>query len=305
MTETTGKYADFEGLRAQAVALRREGLSRRQIRDRLHVDNNDLLNRLLQGEPAPEWTKRPRAKDDLREKARELRLRGMTYDQIQVELGCSKGSISLWVRDLPKPEPSRSTVEQARLAGRMRWDHELAVRDAERQRTKASAREETLGMSDRELFYTGIALYWAEGTKDKVYDRREGVTFINSDPDVIVVFLAWLELLEVPRQSLAHRVMIHETADVPAAERYWAGLVGVDVSALRKTTLKRHNPKTVRKNVGESYRGCLVVRVARGADLYRRIEGWWSGIATDAASRLGARTDSGLEGIDRPGTVGP
>lgn len=51
MTHASGKYADFEGLRKQAVALRREGLSRRQIRDRLYVDNNDILNRLLEGEP--------------------------------------------------------------------------------------------------------------------------------------------------------------------------------------------------------------------------------------------------------------
>ncbi|MEU3972255.1 hypothetical protein [Streptomyces bacillaris] len=295
MTETTSKYADFEGLRARAVALRREGLSRRQIRDRLHVDNNDLLNRLLQGEPAPEWTKRPNAKDDLRAKARELRLQGMTYDQIQVELGCSKSSISLWVRDLPKPERSRDAIEQARLAGRMRWDHELAVRDAERQRTKAAARGETVTMSDQELFYAGVALYWAEGGKDKVYDRRENVTFINSDPGVVAVYLAWLDLLGVERDRLSYRVMIHETADVPAAERYWAGLVGIDVSALQKTTLKKHNPKTVRKNVGEAYRGCLVIRVAKGATLYRRIEGWWSGIAAGATSRL--------EGGDRPGRV--
>ena len=69
MAHPTGKYADFEGLREQAVALRREGLSRRQIRDRLHVDNNDILNRLLQGEPAPDWTRRPNAKDDLRARA--------------------------------------------------------------------------------------------------------------------------------------------------------------------------------------------------------------------------------------------
>ncbi|MGY5001566.1 hypothetical protein [Streptomyces griseus] len=295
MTETAGKYADFEGLRERAVALRREGLSRRQIRDRLHIDNNDILNRLLQGEPAPEWTKRPNAKDDVREKARELRLRGMTYDQIQVELGCSKSSISLWVRDLPKPERSRSAIEQARLAGRMRWDHELAVRDAERQRTKSAARKETATMSDRELFFAGIALYWAEGSKDKTYDRRENVTFINSDPDVIAVYLAWLDLLDVSRDRLSYRVMIHETADVPAAESYWADLVGIDVSALHKTTLKKHNPKTVRKNVGDSYRGCLVIRVAKGATLYRRVEGWWSGIAAGATSRL-------MSG-DRPGRV--
>ncbi len=74
--------ATFEELREQAVALRREGLSRRQIRDRLKVHNNNLLNRLLDGEPPPEWTKRPNAKDDLRAAAREMRTRGMTYDEI-------------------------------------------------------------------------------------------------------------------------------------------------------------------------------------------------------------------------------
>ncbi|MGI5398434.1 hypothetical protein ACQEVG_03040 [Streptomyces sp. CA-135486] len=284
MTEILGKYADFEGLREQAITLRREGLSRRQIRDRLHIDNNDILNRLLEGEPPPAWTKRPNAKDDLRAKARELRLQGLTYDQIQVELGCSKGSISLWVRDLPKPE-RRDPSQQAKLAARKRWEHELAVRDGKRQQTKAAAAREVGSVTDRDLFVVGVALYWAEGSKDKPYDRRENVTFINSDTDVIEVYLAWLDLLGVKPEHLRYRVMIHESADTEAAERYWAELVGVDVSTFQKTTLKKHNPKTVRKNIGENYRGCLVVRVAQGADLYRRIEGWWSGMATVATAR--------------------
>lgn len=189
MANSHGKYADFEGLRERAVALRRAGLSRRQIRDRLHVDNNDILNHLLEGEPPPEWTKRPNAKDDLRDRARELRLQGWTYDQIQVELGCSKSSISLWVRDLPKPE-RREPTEQAKLAARKRWEQELAVRDEGRQRTKAKAAQEIGELSDRELFITGVALYWAEGTKDKPHARRERVTFVNSDPSMIRLFLA-------------------------------------------------------------------------------------------------------------------
>ncbi len=150
MTHPPSKYANFEGLRERAVALRREGLSRRQIRDRLHVDDNDLLNRLLEGERPPEWTKRPNAKDDLRDRARELRLQGWTYDQIQVELGCSKSSISLWVRDLPKPE-QRDPTEQAKLAARKRWEHELTVRDERRRETKAAAAREIGALSDREL----------------------------------------------------------------------------------------------------------------------------------------------------------
>ncbi|WP_432057469.1 hypothetical protein [Streptomyces sp. bgisy022] len=277
MTHVHSKYADFESLREQAVALRRAGLSRRQIRDRLHVDNNDILNRLLQGEPAPEWTKRPNAKDDLREKARELRLQGWTYDRIQVELGCSKGSISLWVRDLPKPE-RREATEQARLAARKRWEHELAVRDEQRRQTKETAAAEIGIMSERDLFIAGVALYWAEGAKDKPYDRRENVLFVNSDPGVIKLYLAWLLMLGVERERISYRLMIHATADVEGAKRYWADLVGVDVSRFQKTTIKKHNPKTVRKNVGDTYHGCLVVRVSQGADLYRRIEGWWGGM---------------------------
>ncbi|MFF9781612.1 hypothetical protein [Streptomyces nigrescens] len=276
------EHPDYESLRPQAVALRRAGLSRRQIRDRLHVHNNDILNRLLEGVPAPDWTRRPNAKDDLRARARELRKQGLTYDRIQVELGCSKSSISLWVRDLPKPKPLRTPGEQARIAREKRWEHELAVRDRERRETKSAATQEVGDLSDRELLFAGAALYWAEGAKDKPYKRREHVQFVNSDPGVIEVFLAWLRLLGVEPDRIAYRVMIHMTADVEAAERYWAELVGVDVAALQKTTIKKHNPKTTRKNVGEGYRGCLVVRVLQSAELYRRIEGWWYGIVLGA-----------------------
>lgn len=290
MTETTSKYADFEGLRTQAVALRREGLSRRQIRDRLHVDNNDLLNRLLQGEPAPEWTKRPNAKDDVREKARELRLQGMTYDQIQVELGCSKGSISLWVRDLPKPERKRSREESSAI-GQRGWEATLQRRDVERQAQKQRAADEVGAMTDRELFLLGVGLYWAEGTKSKPYRTQERVTFVNSDPGMIAVFLAWLRLLGVDDDALRFHVLIHETADAAGAERFWADLTGAAPSAFGKTSLKKHSPKTNRKNVGENYRGCLAVRVLKSAELYRRIEGSWYGIVLGAetASRSNVR----------------
>ncbi|MFI5830674.1 hypothetical protein ACIA6C_26075 [Streptomyces sp. NPDC051578] len=294
MTETRRRPGDgtgglrtgattFEALREQAVTLRREGLSRRQIRDRLHVHNNDILNRLLEGEPAPEWTKRPNAKDDLRAKARELRLQGLTYDQMQVELGCSKSSISLWVRDLPKPERHR-TPEEASVNAKRGWERTLDARDEERRRIKQEAAAEITELSERELFILGVGLYWAEGSKDKTYDRRERAIFVNSDPDMIRTYLTWLRLLGVDGKQIRCAITIHESADVPAAEAYWADLVGKSGAVFLKTTLKRHNPKTVRKNTGENYYGCLAVRVLRSAGLYRRIEGWWCGIVGAAAA---------------------
>ncbi|MCC9710121.1 hypothetical protein E4N62_35595 [Streptomyces sp. MNU76] len=285
MAHPHSKYADFETLRDQAVALRREGHSLRQIRDKLKIFNNDLLNRLVKGEPPPEWTKRPNAKDDLKAKARELRLQGWTYDQIQLELGCSRSSISLWVRDLPKPQP-RYTPEERQALMHEGLARLRAAENEARSESKHAAHQDVQTLSARELFMVGVALYWAEGAKSKSYDRRERVTFVNSDPGVIETYLAWLDLLDVDRERPRYRVLIHESADVEAAHRYWAELVQVDTSVFARPTLKRHNPKTVRKNTGEDYHGCLVVTVARSAHLYNRIEGWWQGIVAQAQERL-------------------
>ncbi|MDO0927339.1 helix-turn-helix domain-containing protein [Streptomyces sp. TG1A-8] len=277
MTPSSGKYADFEGLRERAVALRRGGHGLRRIGDELGVRDKDVLSRLVKGEAPPEWTKRPRAKDDLRERARALRLQGWTYDRIRAELGCSKSSVSLWVRDLPRPEPTCTPEErQARMNAGLARLH--AARDQERRAAKQAAAEAVGALSDREPYLAGVALYWAEGTKDKPHARRQSVEFVNSDPGVIGVFLAWLDLLGVGRDRLHCRVVIHDSADVAAAERHWADLVGRERSDLGRTVLKRYGPKTVRKNTGESYRGCLGIEVRRGADLYRRVEGAWYGI---------------------------
>ena len=125
----------------------------------------------------------------------------------------------------------------------------------------------------------GVALYRAEGSKDKPYSRRERVTFINSDESVIRLFLTWLQLLGVPLDDLILRVQIHESADVAAAEQYWADVVGLPRDALRRSTLKRHNPKTVRHKTGATYHGCLTITVRKSSEFYRQIEGWWSALA--------------------------
>ncbi|WP_121709333.1 hypothetical protein [Streptomyces sp. E5N91] len=289
MARSQNKYADFEELRERAVALRRAGYSIRQIRDELKVFNNDILNRLVEGEPPPEWTRRPNAKDNLRERARQLRLEGWTYDQIQMELGCSKSSISLWVRDLPRPKPKHTTEEQRALM-RAGLDRLNASRDRERTAVKKAAAAAIGQLSDRELFIAGVSLHWAEGAKDKEYRRTEVLQFINSGPNVISLFLRWLDLLEVTRDRLTVRVSIHESADVKAAEEFWSAATGIDVSAFSRATLKKHNPRTTRKNTGNSYHGCLMIYVCKSADLYRRMEGAWYGIvgaapATDLENR--------------------
>ena len=101
------------------------------------------------------------------------------------------------------------------------------------------------------------------------------MAFINSDPALIGFFLRFLDTAGLPRDDLIFRVYIRETAE--AAHRFWLDLTGAQASQFRRPVLKHHNPKTVRKNVGEGYRGCLRIDVRRSGDLYRRIEGWATG----------------------------
>src|SRR5580704_7128160 len=128
-------------LRARIVQLRREGRSRRQIKEILGPMSNTTLDDALRGEPPPEWTRRPNAKDALRAKARELRLQGLDYEEIVAQLGVSKSSVSLWVRDLPRPPRVAPERCAARTSERMRryWATERPVRAAKHTATSAAA----------------------------------------------------------------------------------------------------------------------------------------------------------------------
>src|SRR5215471_14872827 len=84
---------DLLQLRRQAIALRRAGKSRRQIKEALGSMSNTTLSWALRGEPPPQWTLRPNAKDAMRAKARKLREQGLDYEEIADALGVSKGGV--------------------------------------------------------------------------------------------------------------------------------------------------------------------------------------------------------------------
>ena len=50
------------------------------------------------------------------------------------------------------------------------------------------------------------------------------------------------------------------------------------IRKLQNVRLKRHNIKTKRKNIGESYYGLINIRARRSTNLNRKISGWIEGI---------------------------
>jgi hypothetical protein len=161
----------------------------------------------------------------------------------------------------------------------VRWEPHRKARDADRAAAGDRLVDWVGELSDREVILVGAVAYWCEGGKEKPWHRsNHGLQFINSDPGLVRLFLRYVELLGVQRAGLTYRLSIHESGDIPAATQWWAGVVGVPAEAFRRATVKTHNPSTVRRNVGDSYRGCLTVYVPKSGRLYWEVEGVMRGI---------------------------
>ena len=186
--------------------------------------------------------RRPRAKDDPHARARELRATGLDYEEIAAALSVSKSSVSLWVRDMPRPE--RLSYEECRKrsaeGSRLYWEAERPAREAQREAVRAAAAGQIGVLSKREIRIAGAIAYWCEGAKSKPYHRQERVVFINSDPGLIKFFLRFLREAGVEPGQLRFRVHIHETADVAAAEQFWQSVTGAPPDRVENTQSADH-----------------------------------------------------------------
>jgi transcriptional regulator with XRE-family HTH domain len=151
-------------VREEAIALRLAGKSIREIKDTLGPVGKRTLSTALKDTPPAEWTRRPNAKDDLREKARELRTQGLSYNEIVAQLGVSKSSVSLWVRDIPCPERFRYVHNERRLEGLRKFNEARTARHATESETAAAEIGE---LADRELLIAGAIAYLVRGGEEQ------------------------------------------------------------------------------------------------------------------------------------------
>lgn len=261
-----------------------EQLSVRQISERLQLGRNQVRE-LLRGVPAPEWTRRPNAKDVLRAEALELRADGCSVNEIAQQLGVARSTAYQWVRHLPLDRTEEQVARRrthTRAMTEARWAGHREARDAAQAAEWARAADRVGPIGDRDLLLLGSAIYWCEGTKSKPWRRDDRLQFTNTDPGLLAIFLRFLDVCGVARDVPSYRVSIHQQADASAAVAWWAETLGLPVERFQRSVVKRHNPATVRHNTGTGYHGCLVITVPRSRELYWRVEGVMRGLAGEA-----------------------
>lgn len=159
-----------------------------------------------------------------RQRARELRAQAWTLLDIATELGVSKSSVSLWVRDVEfTPNPRRRTR-------RPRPSSLLVRKLAEIERLDSEAVVEIGRLTERELLVAGTALYAGEGFKS---DGHVGMA--NTDPHLLRMFVTWLRRnFEIDESRLRVRLYLHEGLDLEAAEHFWSELLNISRSQFRR-----------------------------------------------------------------------
>ena len=133
-------------------------------------------------------------KTDQKARAISMRKQGLTYSEIRRDIPVAKSTLSLWFHDVGLAEHQKQRITAKRIEGQKRGAEARRTQRIKVQHDIWSAAEKEIGeLSRRELWLIGIALYWAEGAKEKTWRTGARLIFSNSDPRMIRAFVAWIK----------------------------------------------------------------------------------------------------------------
>lgn len=186
------------------------------------------------------------AKRIQRETARRMRMDGMSVRDIAAHLGVSKGSVSVWVRDIVLTDEQINTLKQQQHRyGAQNKGARINQAKYQQQRLEFQQEGRLRAQSGSHLHMAGCMLYWAEGAK-----RRNSVYFVNSDPHMMLLFLRFLrDEMQVTDASISLYIHCHysELSEQERIENYWLNLFNLPADCLRKTQVK--SGSDTRKNI--------------------------------------------------------
>lgn len=225
------------------------------------------------------------SKEDLKQKAIKLRREGQTYSEILDVIPVAKSTLSLWLREVCLSKKQTQKITQKRIDGQKRGAQAQKNKRVNKQKEIIeSAQYDIKSISNRELWLIGIALYWAEGSKSKEHNTSVGISFSNSDPNMIYIFIEWLRrCLGIDDKDIITSLYIHElhkhrTKDILDI---WGKKINKPLSFFKYVYYKKNKIKTNRKNTGDLYIGLLRVNIKASSDLNRKITGWIKGICSN------------------------
>ncbi len=218
----------------------------------------------------------------IKDEVRRLRRNGLSLSQIYEKTKVPITTIRSWISSITLSKEQKETLinrtQKALQRGRIKAQRLKKEKRAILEKTLLSKGIREIGkLSSREFFFIGIALYWAEGFKNK-HERRLG--FCNSDPAMIKFYVTWLEkALSIKKKNLIVRLTlnIYYKNKTRELEEYWSRITAIPLRQFTKPFYQ--NSLWKRQYNTDTYRGVLRIHVKNSLDYLLTMRGWIKGLA--------------------------
>lgn len=174
-----------------------------------------------------------------KQKAIRLRQAGRTYGEISLTLGTPRGTLSGWLKDVALSSSAQRRLDEEKSV-RNQTSRKAAVSGTKRRRAEyldglvATNAHLANDLSNPNVAKITLAtLYLCEGTKN-----RDCVTFGNSDPRIIALFLHLLrQSYPIIESKFRCTVQCRADQDIPALETFWSQTTGIRSSQFYKARI--------------------------------------------------------------------
>jgi len=149
----------------------------------------------------------------------------------------SKSTLSGWLKKYPLPPErirelrdfSEQRIENFRNTMRIK-------RETRQNLVYQKEKEYLLPLSKKELYLTGLFLYWGEGNKTTPYST----ILSNSNPLMIKFFVYWLtNIFEVPTNKMRMKIHLYQDMDEQKEIKFWSNLTKISIKQFNKSYIKK------------------------------------------------------------------
>lgn len=137
-----------------------------------------------------------------------LRSRGYSLKEIQKSLNFSLATISKYSRDVEIIQKYKNILLQKQSHSKINSKNNWRKSEEDARRIVSN-----LGKKEKIILLCGI--YWGEGTKKEL-------NLINSDPDLLKIFVDCLQIIGVPSKDIVAGVRLYSDLDKNSARVFWS-----------------------------------------------------------------------------------
>lgn len=226
-----------------------------------------------------------------KQKAIALRLQGKSYGEIMKALNISsKGTLSCWLSAVRLPKRAKQQLQRTIVKsvgkGLVRFNEKRTKKiRRENQLALKKSIESVRPLSRTVLTLIGASLYWGEGYKRQSEYRTPQISFGNTDPYMIKIFMRFTrEILQIPEYKIHIKVQIHPRMPADEAIHFWSKVTHVPESNMTISRQTSRASKGIRP-INIQPHGTAEIRVSSRKDFFR-IMGWIRGIAKQGSKDM-------------------